>query len=164
MTDDDTDVLSLLTDLHLGPVTLPAPDQPPRQLDGSHGHLWQWVGDGEPLLSLSVAVRETRLGRTAAGLAHHLTWETEQVRQRLDEGRTSQVEPLPVEVPGAADARAATVDGTRDGMDVRTGVVVCTHADLMHVIQVAARDGAAGRALAQEVALGIRVHPWTLPR
>lgn len=143
-----------------GPVSLPAPSSGPRQLDGARGHLWQWVGDGRPLLSLSVAARTTRLG-TVAGTAGHLGWEVRQVTASLDDLPTTRTTPdVAVEVRGASAARAAYVDGVREGLAVRTAVVVSTDGQVQHVLRVVVADTGDGRDVVDRVLGDLEVHPW----
>jgi len=152
-----------LTDLRLGPVTLTAPAMAPRQFDTGVGHLWQWVGNGEPLLSLAVSVRGTRLG-TTTGVRHRATWVRDRVASRMDD-RTASAEDLPFAyVDGSSGTAGALVFGSRDGLAVRTGVLVSTDGTWMHVVEVTAADTEAGGDLVAAVMDNVRVHPWSPPR
>lgn len=147
----------------LGPVTLDAPEFPPRQFNGKHGHLWQWVGDGGELISLSVAVRESRLV-TEAGVRGHLRWEIREAQGALDPDTDSQVHPVPVDVSGADASAAATLDGLREDHAVRSHLIVTTDgARNQFVIHALVPDHGNGRELCAAVTRGIQVHPWTLP-
>lgn len=152
-------------EMRLGPVNVLAPPVLPRQIDATHGHLWQWLGDAEPLMNLSVAVRTTQMG-TSTGVAHRLNVETAQARELLG-GREHSSEPenafVAVEGCSAMPA-AATLHGMRDGLPVLVGIVVTTDGALMHVTQVAAVDTAPGRELVDTVMNSIQVNEWELPR
>lgn len=156
-------MLTRLIRTQLGPVTLNAPEFPPRQLHGTHGHLWQWVGDGGELISLSVAVRESRLV-SEAGIRGHLTWEVREVKDTLDPSRETNVAHVPADVSGADASAAATVDGVRDGHAVRSFLVVTTDgARNQFVIHALVPDNAHGREMATAVTTGIQIYPWTMP-
>lgn len=156
-------MLTRLIRTQLGPVTLTAPEFPPRQFNGTHGHLWQWVGDGGEFISLSVAGRESRLV-SEAGIRGHLTWEVREVEGTLDPGCDIQVNPVPADVSGADVSAAATVDGLRDGRDVRSHLVVTTDgARHQFVIHALVPDSPHGRELAAAVTTGIQIYPWTMP-
>ena len=150
--------------MRLGPVTLPAPPVAPRQIEAAHGHLWQWVGDGEPLLSLTVAVRETQMG-DSTGVLYRLNTEIDLVRGLLDDPDGASVERNDlVFVQGSTAAPAgAAVDGMRDGMPVRIGIVVASDGVSMHVIQVSVAEGKEGRALAAHILDQIEITPWRDP-
>lgn len=156
-------MLTTLTTATLGPVRLDAPAPAPRHVVAEHGHLWQWVGDGEELISLSVAVRTTRLG-TPVGVRHHLAWEVEQARITLDpvDEEPAAAEVL-VMVDGATGASAADVDGTVHGLPVHNRLVVTTDGELMHVIRIAVPDHDRGREVSETVTAGLRVLPWRMP-
>ncbi len=156
-------MLTRLIRTRLGPVTLDAPEFPPRQFDGAHGHLWQWVGDGGELISLSVAVRKSRL-LTEDGVRGHLLWEVREVQHDLDPSPESQVAYLPADVSGADASAAATVDGARDGHPVRSHLVVTTDgARHQFVIHALVPDNHLGREMSGAVTTGIQIYPWTMP-
>ncbi|KRF17411.1 hypothetical protein ASG90_09030 [Nocardioides sp. Soil797] len=154
-------VLTTLTSTGVGPMTLPTPSVRPSHYSGEHGEMWQWLGDGRELISLSVAVRDTRLG-TQKGVADHLNWEVERIRKQLDAGADSRVRAgVDVRVDGAVGSAAADVDGTQRGTDVRNRLVVTTDGAHMHVVQVMVRDHENGRELAAEISSRLVVEPWT---
>jgi hypothetical protein len=146
----------------LGPVSLPAPvGVATRQADAALGHLWQWRGDGDPLLSLLVAVRSTRLG-TASGpdraLGPALTELTGRVDQVIEVRR-----PVEVAVDGALGSSAAVVTAVLGGHEARIALVVSTDGTWMHRFEIAVLDTDAGRATQEQVLGAISVHPWERP-
>ncbi|QIX26346.1 hypothetical protein ncot_06830 [Nocardioides sp. JQ2195] len=144
-------------------MTLPVPAVAPSHFSGRHGEMWQWLGDGRELISLSLAVRETRLG-TPQGVADHLSWEIDRIRKQLDAGADSRVHAgVDVRVRGAVGSAAADVDGTQRSLEVRNRLVVTTDGAHMHLVQVMVRDHEAGRELASEISSGLVVEPWNLP-
>jgi hypothetical protein len=154
---------TVLSTARLGPVTLPAPSVAPRQLAGDHGHLWQWLGDGHELVSLSVAVRTTRF-RTPSGARRRLAWEAQRVRDDLDpEADSTLVDPVAVEVDGAVGAAVAEVDGSQRSLAVHHRLVMTTDGTHLHLVQVVTRDTSEGRELADVVTAGLEVTPWSLP-
>lgn len=156
-------MLTRLVRTELGPVTLDAPEFPPRQLNGEHGHLWQWVGDGGELISLSVAVRESRLV-TERGVRGHLSWEMREVENDLDADQESRASYHPVDVSGADAAAAATVDGMREGHAVRSHLVVTSDGDrYQYVIHALVPDNHRGREMAAALTTAISIYPWTMP-
>ncbi len=156
-------MFTTLAETELGPMTLTAPEFPPRQFDGEKGHLWQWEGDGGELISLTVAVRESLLV-TERGVRDHLTWEVGQLKENLDAGSDTQVAHRPVEVAGADASAAALVDGYREGHAVRSQLVVTTDgARYMYVVHALVPDHAQGWEMADVVTSGIRIYPWTMP-
>lgn len=141
----------------VGPVTTAAPEAEPRHVLASHGHLWQWVGDGRELISLSVTVRRTRLG-TPAGVRHHLTWEAQQVRETLEAGTgPGRATDVLVDVVGASTSAAADVDGRMQGLDVHNRLVVTTDGQYMHVVRILVPDSNAGRELSETISSALRV-------
>ncbi len=147
----------------LGPVSLLAPEESPRHVVATYGHLWQWVGDGADLFTLAVAVRHTRLG-TPTGARHHLTWELEQLRP--GPGPTSDVPvetDVMVHVDGATGAAAADLVGEVRGNAVRQRVVVTTEGVHMHVVRVVVPDTDDGAQLLEQVTSSLHVHSWSMP-
>ena len=156
-------MMTRLIRTELGPVTLDAPEFPPRQFTGTNGHLWQWVADGEELISLSVAVRESRLV-TESGVKGHLAWEVREAADGFDADHESDISHPPADVSGGDASAAATVDGLRQGHPVRSHLVVTTDgARYQYVIHALVPDNAHGREMAAAVTTAIHVHPWTLP-
>ncbi len=141
----------------LGPIVLLAPEEPPRHVRGTHGQMWQWVGDGSELFTLAVAVRETRLGN-AQGTRDHLAWEVRQLQPAPAPGEEApRVSDVSVVVDGAAAAAAADVRGEVGGQQVRHRVVVSTDGQVMHVIRLVVPDSTQGRELADRVSAGVTV-------
>jgi hypothetical protein len=146
---------------HLGPVSLVALGETPRHVRATHGHLWQWIGDGEELISLTVAVRETKLG-SPTGVRHHLDWEARQVLAGMDPDVSSSSSSVLVDVPGATGAAAADVPGRVRGVDVRNRIIVTTDGQYMHVIRALVPDTDAGRDVAESVTTALQVHEWSM--
>jgi len=137
---------------------------PTRQLNGKHGHMWQWVGDGGELISLSVAVRESKLV-TERGVRGHLTWEVRKVAEDLDPGQESRVSYVPADVSGADASAAATVDGLREGHAVRSHLVVTTDgARYQYVIHALVPDNSRGRQMSDALTTAVLIYPWTMPQ
>ncbi len=158
------DVTPDLPLLDLGPLSVRAPAREPRQFEGRFGHLWQWVGDGEPLLTLVVAVRETRLS-TGAAAERTLTTETGRVRDSFDADTEVHVRRVrDMQVDGARGAAAATVTGVLDGLAVRNGLIVTTDGTHVHVVRLAVADTDEGKALLGHVLDDVHVHDWVRPR
>lgn len=146
----------------LGPLSLVAPTGAPRHLRGAHGDMWQWVGDGEELISLSVAVRESQLG-TPTGVRHHLSWEVRQARAGLDpEPVASSVARVLIDVEGAVGAAAADVLGRVRGFDVHDRIIVMTDGAHMHVVRALVPDTPEGRELTERVTASLQVREWSM--
>lgn len=156
-------MLTEMTTAHLGPVTLAAPSFEPRHVVAKHGHLWQWVGDGEELVSLSVAVRQTRLG-TQTGVEHHLAWEVRELRAEMDPGSADQDESeVLVHVDGATGSAAADLAGTVRGLAVHNRIIVTTEGEHMQVVRVLVPDNDPGRELSEAVTSSLEVQTWRMP-
>jgi hypothetical protein len=155
-------VQTTLVRQHLGPVSLVAPGGSPRHVEAEHGHLWQWVGDGEELISLSVAVRSTRLG-TPTGVRHHLAWEVRQVQSALDPGSSAGHSDVLVDVTGAVGSVAADVSGRERGVEVHNRIIVTTDGQHMHVIRALVTSTSEGRQLCDEVTDALEIHEWSMP-
>jgi hypothetical protein len=146
----------------LGPVSLLAPvGVRARQADAALGHLWQWQGDGEPLLSLLVAVRSTRLG-TANGPGRALGPALTELTGRVDDVIEVR-RPVEVAVDGALGSSAAVVTAVLGGREARIALVVSTDGTWMHRVEIAVLDTDAGRATLERVLGAISVHPWERP-
>lgn len=156
-------MLTHMTTADIGPMSLVAPEFAPRHVVADHGHLWQWVGDGEELISLSVAVRETRLG-TATGVKHHLAWEVQELRKTMDQNvQELRGADVMVMVDGATCSAAADVNGKMHDDEVHNRVIVTTDGEHMHVTRIVVRDNDAGRELSERVTSTLRVGPWRMP-
>jgi hypothetical protein len=151
-----------LTVSRLGPVSLPTPvGVRSRQIDAERGHLWQWEGDGEPLLSLLVAVRTTRLG-TPTGPSRALGPALTELSGRVDEVLEVR-RPVEVSVEGALGSAAAVVTAMLGGREARIALVVSTDGTWMHRTEIAVLDTEAGRATQERVLGAISVHAWERP-
>jgi hypothetical protein len=147
---------------NLGPVSLVAPQDAPRHVRAAHGHMWQWVGDGEELISLSIAARESRLG-TPTGVRHHLSWEVRQVRSDLDPQHDApSVTRVLVDVDGAVGASAADVLGRVRGVEVHDRIIVMTDGAHMHVVRALVPDTPEGRELSESVTSSLQLHEWSM--
>lgn len=150
-----------LVEVELPGISLRAPDDHPRVFAGAHGTLWQWLGDGiAPLISLTVATRETQIG-TETGTRHHLNWEIDRLSGGFDAQAGGQyVQDAPVDVRGAWGASGSTVDGVRKGIRTHNRVVVASDGIFMHVVHVMVPDTDPGRKMAdsltEEMSLGSR--------
>lgn len=156
MTDDGT-TPSALTRTTLDALTLDAPDAPRRRFDAEHGHMWQWVPQRGPLISMTVAVRtQTRLA-DPEGVRGHLLWELRRHREAMDIPADAVLDrALPVHVAGAMGiAAAGAVEGIRSGVRMHNRVVVTTDGADMYVVHVAAVGTDEGRRIADELTAGL---------
>ena len=129
----------------------------------THGHLWQWVGDGADLFTLAVAVRRTQLG-TPTGARHHLRWELDQLRPGPAPVSDAPVETdVMVHIDGATGAAAADLDGEVRGTAVRQRVLVTTDGDHMHIVRVLVPDTNSGAELIERVTSSLSIQPWSMP-
>jgi hypothetical protein len=151
-----------LASADLGPLTLLAPEDPPRHVKAAHGHLWQWVGDGADLFTLAVAVRPTLLA-TPTGTRDHLRWELDQLRPGPAPTADAPVETdVMVHVDGATGAAAADLVGEVRGNAVRQRVVVSTDGVNMHVVRVIVPDTEDGAVLLERLTSSLHVQPWSM--
>lgn len=139
-----------LEDVEIGAVSVPAPLSPARTFDGLHGRLWQWVGDGQELISLAVSVREESRLASAWVVEGHLNW-------KLEELGATAPEPKVGTVPGAVASASGRVSALRDGVPTHNGVVVATGGKNLYVVHVMAVDSDAGWALVSRVLDAIRM-------
>lgn len=131
-----------------GQIRFPAPPDPPEVATGVAGRLWRWTGDGNPLVTVQVATRETNVP-DADGVRGHLAREIKQAKGHLDEVEVGDLE---VSVTGADAAQAAYVDGTSGVAPVRHGLLVCTDgAEFMHVIHAVVLRITEGTDLVEEI-------------
>lgn len=146
----------------LGPVTLLSPrGTRPRQVDATRGHLWHWQGDGVPMVSLLVGVRETRLGGPE-GPSRALGPAIDELAGRVDEVLDVR-RPLEVAVPGALAATGALVSVLVGGRALRVALVLGTEGTWMHRIEVTVLDTEEGRVLQETVLGSLEIHSWRRP-
>ncbi|AWB92845.1 hypothetical protein [Aeromicrobium chenweiae] len=151
-----------LTRALLGPVSLPTPAGiVSRQVDATTGHLWHWQGDGNPLLSLLVGVRSTRLG-TPTGPERALGPAIAELSDRVDQVIEVR-RPVEVAVEGALGSSAAVVTAVLGGREARIALVLSTDGTWMHRVEIAVLDTDEGRAAQEQILGAIRVHPWERP-
>lgn len=140
-----------LTNAKLGALAVPAPLSPARTFDGLHGTLWQWVGDGQELISLAVSVREESRLASAWVVEGHLNWKLEEL------GATTPLETKVGAVPGALASASGRVSALREGVPTHSGVVVATEGANLYVVHVMVVDSDAGWELVSRVVDGIRI-------
>lgn len=157
MTDEHS--TSTLQRTTLDALTVYAPDVPRKRFNAEHGHMWQWVPRGGPLVSLTVAVRKQTRLTSAAGVRGHLLWELKRHRDAMDLPSDAVMErDIPVHVAGARGiASAGFVDGVRSGIRLHNRVVVTTDGADLYVVHAAVGDTDAGRRLAEELTGGIAI-------
>jgi len=132
----------------LGPLTLDAPASPVRAIDHATGRMWQWQGDGSALLSVTAAVRPTRVPdrHGADGILREFLWDI--TTSLLD---FEQV-PLALRAPGAPILSSALVTGTRGRVPERHVVGVATDVvGRAMLVQVAVRDDDDAQAFTEDV-------------
>lgn len=141
----------------VGPVRLLAPDQAPRHTRGTYGEMWQWIGDGESLISLILAARPSG-GDTAHGLRHRLLAEVHRISESLlRSSETGLVHAESAYAPGASASFVARVDGVREGVPLHNVVMMATAQWTNYLLHVAATDTPAGRELASRVSASLRL-------
>lgn len=129
-------------------LTVPAPLSPARTFDGLHGRLWQWVGDGQQLITLTVSVRDEARLASAWVVEGHLRW-------KLEDLSATAPEPQVGVVPGAVASASGRVSVSRNGVPTHNGVVVATEGANLYVVHVVAVDSDAGWALVPRILDGI---------
>jgi hypothetical protein len=159
MTRQRSGVASILPTAHvdLGSVRLLAPDQAPRHTRGTYGEMWQWIGDGESLISLIVAARPSG-DDSAQGLRHRLLAEAHRIREplvRLSDAGLARAESA--YVPGASVSFVAHVDGLREGIPLHNVVMMATTLETNYLLHVAATDTPAGREIASRMSASLRL-------
>jgi len=143
-----------------GPIRLLAPSTGEQHTTGTHGEMWQWVGDGGDLISLIVAVRRTRLG-TSSGVRQHLTWEFDRLQRTFDPDiAASRQGPEFRPIRGATAVAIGTLTGVRSGIRIHNSVVVTTDRTWMHVIHIMTPDTNRGRSFATTVGDSVEVSDW----
>lgn len=137
-----------LTTVAVGPLAIDLPDLPARSIEQDAGELWQWLGDGSALLSVTVAVRPTRIPNQlgAAGMLREYLWE---ITPTLLDFATRSLE---VAVPGARHVAVAVATGSRGGVPERHVVAVANDGqDTAALVRVAVRDDDAAQGLAEAI-------------
>lgn len=144
----------------LGPMNLLAPSQSPRHVRGTHGDLWQWIGSGRELISLTVAVRETQIGN-ARGVRDHALWEAERLSRSMDHGSEDAVATsAPPRVPGSVGVAAAVVNGVYSGISTHNRIVVTSDGQYMHVVHAMTTNTPQGRRRAAALVDDLAVTEW----
>lgn len=144
----------------VGPVQLQAPRVEVRHTRGTHGDMWQWIGDGDGVISLIVAVRRTQLG-SSSGAKHHLQAEMDRLERGLDIEHGSEHHTIDARpVPGAAAEAAGVVSGVRHGVKTRDTILVTTDHIYMHLIHIMTPNTTRGIASADEIQSSVEVFPW----
>lgn len=155
-----SDATIQLAQHRVGPVQLQAPHIEVRHTRGTHGDMWQWIGDGANLISLIVAVRRTRLG-SATGVKHHLQAEMDRLERGLDIEHGSEHHTIDARpVPGASAEAAGVVSGVRDGVKTRDTVVVTTDHTYMHLIHIMTPNTTRGISVAEAISSSVEIFPW----
>lgn len=147
--DDVASVPMRLVDL--GGVTLAAPLGPPSYTRGTYGEMWQWIGSGDSLISLVVAVRPSAQ-ESVDGIQHRLLAEADRIGAPLRHAADGE-RPRPelVDVPGAVASFKVAVDGIREGVQLHNAVLVATDSVVTYLVHVAVTDSATGHRLASSV-------------
>lgn len=159
MTEDPSNVTTLLptTSVQIAAAALVAPHTVPRHIQGTHGEMWQWTGDGTSLFSLVLAVRSDG-EESPAGLRHRLIAEVERIARPLRLAPSHKpFRPGIAVVPGARAAFIAHLDGVRDGVPIHNAVLVATRRDEVYVLHVAVPDTHLGREQASKMASSLRL-------
>lgn len=128
-------MLTALEERTLGSLTILAPVSEPQELVTDTGRLWQWTGDGGPLLGLVVAIGEQQTIDLAQPMLEGV------LNQHLEILRTEQADHpddveiarLDLEVPGAACTAAASVKASRVGHDTTSTVVMMSDGHHLHI-------------------------------
>lgn len=147
----------LTNHVDLGPVRLLAPDRPPRYTRGTLGEMWQWIGDGENLISLILAARSDS-AESAVGVRHRLLAEVQRIGGSLtrspDAGLASTERAY---IPGSSASFIAHVDGVREGILLHNAVVMAAARETSYLLHLAATATPAGRELASRMSLSLRL-------
>lgn len=147
--DDAASVSTRAVDL--GDVALVAPLGPPTYTRGTYGEMWQWIGNGNSLISLVVAVRPDAWD-SVAGVRHRLLAETHRIGAPLRHPADGE-RPRPewVDVPGAVAAFKMPVDGIREGVQLHNAVLAASGSAATYLVHVAVTDTETGRRLASSL-------------
>lgn len=152
------EVSSLTTRLvDLGRMALEAPAWLPTHTVGTHGEMWQWIGDGNNLVSLIVAVRPGEQ-ESVGGLRNRLFAEVDRVRARLRPTAGGKlIRPEMVDVGGAFAAFSMSVSGTREGMELHNDLLIATDRVDMYLVHAAVPGTESGRRLASSLLSSVRL-------
>lgn len=135
----------------LGGVALAAPLGSPTYTRGTYGEMWQWIGNGNSLISLVVAARPGAQ-ESAGGVRYRLLAETDRISVPLRRPADGE-RPRPelVDVPGAVAAFKMPVDGIREGVRLHNGVLVASDGAVTYLVHAAVTDTETGRRLASSL-------------
>lgn len=141
----------------LGRFALEAPLGPPVRTVGTHGEMWQWIGDGAKLISLVVAVRPSER-ESVDGLRNRLLAEVERVGSslRLASDR-EQLRPEAIDVNGAFAAFSMSVDGIHEGIKLHNVMLVATGGASTFLAHVAVPDTGTARQVASSILSSLRL-------
>ena len=139
----------------LGPVRLLAPDRPLRYTRGTLGEMWQWVGDGENLISLILAARSGPT-ESAVGVQHRLLAEVQRIGGSLVRSPGAGLASTErAYIPGSSASFVAHVDGVREGILLHNAVVMAAAPETSYRLHVVATGTQAGRELASRMSLSL---------
>lgn len=145
------------TQHHLvGSLRIDAPFGSPRRTRGSHGEMWQWIGDGHKMFSLIVASRDEV--ESTMGLRRRLATEVARVGSayKLDTD-PSEARLQVAYVPGSRAAFMSIANGARDGVRVHNLVLMAAGHTQTHLVQIASPDDNEGRDLAAKLSKTLRL-------
>lgn len=148
---DGVDSAVTTRSVDLGGIALEAPLGPSTHTVGTYGEMWQWIGDGDRLISLIVAIR---LGEqeSVGGLRNRLLAEADRVRAHLRHTAGGErLRPEVVHVRGAFAAFNLSVDGIREGVKLHNALLVATDRVDTYLVHVAVPDTGPGRRLASSL-------------
>lgn len=141
----------------LGSVRLLAPEQVPRRTRGTYGEMWQWIGDGESLISLILGKRPGRVD-SADGLRHRLLAEADRISESLVRSpKAGQLRAESAYIRGAIASFVACVDGVREGIPLHNVVTMAMAQETSYLLHIAATDTPAGRELASRTSASLRL-------
>ena len=135
----------------LGGVSLTAPLGSITYTKGTYGEMWQWIGKGNSLISLVVAVRPGAQ-ESVDGVRHRLLAESDRVSAPTQSpSDRERLRPESVDVPGAIAAFKVQVDGTREGLQLHNAVLVASDSVATCLVHAAVTDTEDGRRLASSL-------------